>query len=74
MRGQQTTNQLNNQSGGNIQLLGTVQRPRTVPMTATPITSKQLNTMHARGLVTTSQRNIGGNATIKMGTPMSGKF
>lgn len=54
---------------GNIQLLGTIQRPRSVPIAASPIASKQLT---ARALVT-PQRNIANAATtMKIATPITG--
>lgn len=67
-----TTNALNQVAAtGNIQLLGTIQRPRAVPIAASPISSKQQ--INARGLITTqtSQRNITG-PTLKIGTPITG--
>lgn len=61
-------NQLTNTTTGNIQLVGTIQRPRTVPIAASPINAKQINN---RGIIT-PQRNIAG-ATMKLGTPITGE-
>lgn len=58
-----------NTAGGSIQLLSTIQRPRTVPIAASPFNAKQLT---ARGIGQT-QRNFQ-ISSMKLGSPISGTF
>ncbi len=58
-----------NTAGGSIQLLSTIQRPRTVPINASTFNAKQLA---ARG-IGQAQRNFQ-ISSMKLGSPLTGWF
>lgn len=58
-----------NTAGGSIQLLSTLQRPRTVPINASTFNAKQLT---ARG-IGQAQRNFQ-ISSMKLGSPITGRF